>query len=181
MEEKIEKKKIVKQRKITSSRLKNIALYYLERFETSKSNLRNVLRRRVDKYAFENKEYDKSESYVWIDEIISEFNRLGYVNDERYANLQIERHIRAGKSLLYIQGKLREKGIAEDLIKSLLEESEYDPREAAQTFARKKKIGPYRSSLEEREEYKQKDMGSMARAGFSYDVIIKILDIDEEF
>ena len=50
-----------KRRKIpkppTKSRLMNIALYYLERFESSEENLRMVLHRRIDKYAFLNKDY----------------------------------------------------------------------------------------------------------------------------
>ena len=63
-------KKRKPQRKITKQRLKNIALYYLERFETSVDNLKNVLKRRVDKYAYENPDYDKSEAYEWINELV---------------------------------------------------------------------------------------------------------------
>jgi hypothetical protein len=47
----------------TKARLRNIALYYLERFESSKDNLRAVLRRRIDKYVFVNKEYNPEEAY----------------------------------------------------------------------------------------------------------------------
>ena len=43
-------------KKITPQRLKNIGLYYLQRFESSVENLRGVLRRRVDAYAKENPE-----------------------------------------------------------------------------------------------------------------------------
>ncbi len=38
-------------KKITKLRLKNIGLYYLERFESSVDNLRQVLMRRVNDYA----------------------------------------------------------------------------------------------------------------------------------
>ena len=40
-------------KKITPQRLKNIGLYYLQRFESSVENLRQVLHRRVDVYAKE--------------------------------------------------------------------------------------------------------------------------------
>lgn len=42
-----------KKRKITPERLKNIALYYLERFDSSADNLRRVLNRRVFDHARE--------------------------------------------------------------------------------------------------------------------------------
>ena len=82
------KKKVLK--KITKQRLKNIGLYYLERFESSVQNLRDVLKRRVDKYAYENKDFDKAQAYQWIEEVLEEFQKLNYVNDERYAELKIK-------------------------------------------------------------------------------------------
>ena len=56
-------------RKITKQRLKNIALYYLQRFESSVDNLRRVLQKRVSDYAYQNKDYDRSEALDWIEEI----------------------------------------------------------------------------------------------------------------
>ena len=43
-------------KKITPVRLKNIALYYLKRFETTQAGLRAVLKRRVDAYWYYDKE-----------------------------------------------------------------------------------------------------------------------------
>ena len=57
-------------KKPSKARLRNIALYYLERFETSEDNLRAVLRRRIDKYAFFDKEYNPMEAYAWADEVV---------------------------------------------------------------------------------------------------------------
>ena len=53
-EENIIQKKVKVLRKITPQRLKNIALYYLKRFESSVANLRSVLQRRVNDYAYQN-------------------------------------------------------------------------------------------------------------------------------
>ena len=99
-------KKIPK--KITPQRLKNIALYYLKRFETSEYNLRNVLKRRIDDYAYWNKEFNKKEAYQWLDELVDDFVRLGYVNDERFAEIKIRGYLGAGKSPRYILNKLKE-------------------------------------------------------------------------
>ena len=59
------KKKNLK--KITKQRLKNIALYYLKRFESSVENLRQVLKRRTNDYSYNNPDFDKNEAYIWIE------------------------------------------------------------------------------------------------------------------
>ena len=43
---------------ITPTLLKNIALYYLKRFETTSAGLRQVLRKSINDYAYQNKEFD---------------------------------------------------------------------------------------------------------------------------
>lgn len=169
-------KKVKTVRKITKKRLKNIGLYYLKRFESSTENLRSVLKRRVDKYAFIFSDFDKVEAYQWIDELIEEFEGLGYIDDERYATIKVKAYINSGKSAKYIQGKLRQKGVDEQTVENLLNEQEYNPFEMALKFAKKKKIGPFRERDEERAELKQKDMTKLVQAGFDYDTVLEVLD-----
>ncbi|MFR2532193.1 MAG: RecX family transcriptional regulator, partial [Alphaproteobacteria bacterium] len=88
-------------KKVTKTRLKNIGLYYLERFESSVDNLRQVLTKRVNDYAFQNPGYDKSEALGWIEELLADFERYGYLNDSRYAELKIRDYLAAGKSARY--------------------------------------------------------------------------------
>lgn len=173
-------KKIKVLKKITKQRLKNIALYYLKRYESSVENLRQVLKRRVNDYAYQNKEFDKSEAYGWIEEIVSDFEGYGYVNDERFIEIRVRDYINAGKSTRYIRGKLREKGISEELAGSVLENQEYDEFETALKLARKKHIGPFRVDEEIRFENRQKDMGTLVRAGFNYDIVLQVLDYQPE-
>lgn len=165
-------------KKITKVRLKNIGLYYLERFESSVDNLRQVLLRRVNDYAYQNPGYDKTEAIAWIEEILQEFSGYGYLNDARYAELKIRDYLAAGKSVRYIKGKLLQKGISEAKAEELLAEQEYNPEELALKLAKKKKIGPFRSSEEERRENRQKDLGVLVRAGFDYAVAQTILGAD---
>lgn len=176
--EKPKKKKVLK--KITPQRLRNIALYYLKRYETSTANLRQVLRKRVNDYAFYNKEFDKQEAYAWIEDIVADFLRYGYVNDERFAEIKIRDYKQMGKSVRYIKAKLKEKGLSDDLVEQLLETQDYDELEAALKFARKKRIGRFRAT-DKQAEYKQKDMAALARAGFSYDVVCEVCQMHEDF
>lgn len=178
-EENIIQKKVKVLRKITPQRLKNIALYYLKRFESSVANLRSVLQRRVNDYAYQNKEFDRGEAYQWIEDILADFQRYGYLNDRRYAEIKIKDYMSAGKSVRYIKGKMREKGIDEEILSALLEDQEYDEFEAALKLAKKKHIGPFRTDDEARFENRQKDMGTLVRAGFSYDVVQRVVGYEE--
>lgn len=179
-EEDKSQKKVRSLRKITPQRLKNIALYYLKRFESSVANLRGVLQRRVNDYAYLNKDFDKVEAYQWIEEILSDFQKFNYLNDTRYSEIKIRDYVAAGKSPRYIHGKLREKGIDENVISQLLEQQNYSPYDAALKLARKKHIGPYSSSEEIRRERRSKDMAILARAGFDYEVVVGVLDAELE-
>lgn len=165
------------QKKITPQRLKNIGLYYLQRFESSVENLRGVLRRRVDAYAKENPEWCKNEAYEWIEDILAEFERLHYLDDERFAQMKVRNYLNAGKPARYICIKLRQKGISETKINNILAEQEYNPLQMALKLAKRKKIGPYRPE-EQRREFRQKDMGTLVRAGFDYDVVCEVLNMD---
>lgn len=163
-------------RKMTKVRIKNIGLYYLKRFESSVANLRSVLRRRVNDYAFHTPEFVKQEGYDWIEEVLSDFQRVGYLNDARYSELKIKDYMAAGKSPRYIHGKLREKGIDENLIEKLIAEQDFDPFESALKLARKRRIGPFSASEKVRKERRSKDLAILVRAGFDYDVAVKVLE-----
>lgn len=165
------------QKKITLQRLKNIALYYLKRYESSVENLRGVLMRRVDAYSRENPQWDKTEAYQWIEEILENFERLHYLDDNRFTEIKVRSYLNAGKPARYIQEKLRLKGISLAEINAVLQEQEYDPLQMALKLAKRKKIGPYRTE-KQRHEYRQKDMGTLIRAGFDYDVVCQVLNME---
>lgn len=165
---------------MTKVRLKNIGLYYLKRFESSVANLRSVLRRRVNDYAYHTPGFAKQEAYDWIEELLSDFQRVGYLDDARYGEMKVKDYMAAGKSPRYIQGKLREKGIDENLIERLISEQDYDPFESALKLARKKRIGPYSPDEQIRAERRSKDLAILVRAGFDYDVAVRVLESQAE-
>jgi len=165
------------QKKITPQRLKNIALYYLKRFESSVENLRSVLYRRIDMYARENLEWNKQEAYQWAENVLTEFERLHYLDDSRYAEIKVRSYLNSGKPARYIENKLKQKGISADIVSEILSEQEYNPFEMALKLAKRKKIGPYRPA-ESRREFKQKDMAVLVRAGFDYDVVCDVLNYE---
>lgn len=168
------KKKTLK--KINKQRLKNIALYYLKRFDSSVENLRQVLKRRVNDYAFYNPDFNKNEAYSWIEEILADFERLKYIDDLRYSEIKIRGYLNAGKPERYIKIKMQQKGINTTLVEQILANMSFSPFEMALKFAKKKKIGPYRNDENERRANRQKDLATIIRAGFDYDVASDVLE-----
>ena len=142
-------------KKITPQRLKNIALYYLERYEASSQKLRTVLRRRLIKARQE--QIVPPEANTWVEQVVAEMLRLGYVNDERFAENTVRRLSGSGKSRSYIRIKLKLAGISDEMIESAL--SDTDELTQARLMIKKKHLGT---------DF-QRDLARLARAGFSYE------------
>ncbi len=167
-------------KKISKQRLKNIALYYLQRYEASTKSLADVLKRRVDKYAFENKDWaEKQMAYQWISELIEELVGYKYVDDDRFAQMKVAAYIRAGKSLRYIKEKLSQKGIKDQVVDAIAQELEYSPYNNALQVAQKKKLGTFK--LNYTQETLQKDFAKMLRYGFDYQTIKDVFNSNEDF
>jgi len=169
-------------KKVTKDRLNNIALYYLERFDSSVSNLRNVLFRRVNKAKYFHEDMDMGEALLWIEEVVEKMISFGYVDDERFTKNQVERLIAKGNSTKAIKSKLINKGISQDLISKYLEHfsEEFNDIDlvAAIKYLRKRRFWIYRP-IEKREERKEKDMAALVRNGFSYDIVSKLFSIED--
>jgi len=160
----------------TKARLRNIALYYLDRFESSEENLRIVLKRRIDKYAFFDKSYNPTVAYQWAEEVIDECLSQNFVNDERYAEFKVNNYLVAGKSRRYIEQKLKQKGIDEHVVAQFFNDDNYSELDTALNFAKKKRIGRFRENESARLENRQKDLAALVRAGFDYDVAKEVLE-----
>lgn len=163
-------------------RLRNIALYHLERFSTSAENLRRVLERRVYKAA-RHHETDMDQAKAWIQEIVDGLVISGAVNDQQYADGKTLSMLRRGQSVRKIQAYLASKGIARDTTERALSaatESIGSPDLlAAKTYAMRRKLGPFRISVASPES-KQKELAALGRAGFKYDIAQRIVEAESE-
>ncbi len=170
------KKSIAKEmkspKKITYKRLENIALYYLNRYESSTANLVAVLTRRIDK-ALKFHEFDREEAVSWAIQVAEKMQSYGYIDDKRYIENQVRILSNKGNSKKMIKQKLIAKGCLREDVEAGLSE-DIDDYQLAMRFAEKKKIGPF-AKREVTPEQRQKDMMKMARQGFSYDVILRLL------
>jgi regulatory protein len=167
---------------VTPQSLRNAALNYIDKFATSRENLRQVLMRRVQK---SNYYHDTSvqDGIDWIEELLNKLEEAKFINDRIYAEGRAGALHRKGTSLKVIRLKLIEKGISEDdiafALEALEEETDSDnlERDAAIALARRRRLGPWRLP-EKRADFKEKDLAAMARAGFSYDMAREIIEAE---
>ncbi|MDA1023900.1 MAG: RecX family transcriptional regulator [Proteobacteria bacterium] len=171
------RKKDAKPRKATPRHLENSALYYLQRFATSSENLKRVLMRKVARSAYVH-DTDVAESEAFVQDLIARFQRSGLLDDAVFAKGRAETLHRRGNSGRQIRAKLRQKGVADDDIDTALAalgdggEAELA---AALNYAKRRRFGPF-AAKRPTPEQREKQLASLARAGFSYDVARRVLE-----
>ncbi len=164
---------------LTREELERAALRYLERFDTSEKNLRRVLRGFVQKVAKERGADAAQGGRELTDELIARYRESGLVSDARFASALALGLRRRGASRRAIAEKLRTRGVAEDVAAAALVEADRDgggdpELEAARAFVRRRRLGPHRPEAERAKNHR-KDLGALARAGFSFDVARRAL------
>lgn len=160
-------------RKMTAKRLHNIALAYLDRYETSEAGFRAVLERRVFKSAIAHDE-DPDTFTAMIEAEVKKALDAGFIDNARFATNQVYQQRGRGASARAIQARLKAKGVDEELIQGALEKDERDDEAAAARYARRRRLGPYR--LRDREERRERDLAALCRAGFSFSLAARIID-----
>ncbi len=169
-------------KRVTPQYLENAALYYLERFASSTSNLRRVLMRKVDLSAKAHGT-DREEGARWVDELLARYVRSGLLNDETYARMRTESLHRRGASTRLIAQKLAGKGIGRDEADKALDSLREDvgpdlDLSAALALAKRRRLGPYRLP-EQRAVHREKDMAALGRAGFGYEIARRVVDAED--
>jgi len=155
--------------------LEGAALRYLERFDCSVERLRKVLMERVAKAARLGAP-GAEEAPAIVLELLTRYQGSGLINDQRFAKNFAERQRDRGASRRMIEQKLRARGISAEVVQELMprEGSAQSELEAAQAFARRRRLGPHRKP-ETREAFRRKDLMAMARAGFNYDTASRVV------
>ena len=164
-----------------TTNLKDLAYSYLEKYSPSKQQLKVYL---LKKYLTKIKgTKSKKEVTSIIDEIILNLEKNRILNDEMYSDSKARLFLRRGYSLNKINHSLRNKGIDGKFIKQSLDKIKEDEIEpdfvSALKLCKRRRIGPLRPGAN-RELFYKKDMGILARGGFSFDLSKRILDLDSE-
>ena len=151
-------------------KLLKYAIDYLSKYDSSKRNLINLLKRKIFRLKITN--FEKSKLINMIDSVIINLEKNKFIDDDRYSSIKILSLSKLGKSKNFISNYLIKKGIDKTQIQknlNLMENNNNDwELDSAKIFVKKKRL------LEKNEIYEKK-LAKMARAGFSYDICKKIL------
>ena len=155
---------------MNEKKLLKYAIDYLSKYDSSKNNLENVLKRKILRLNITN--YEKGKLINKIKNIIIKLEKNKFIDDDRYSSTKILSLSNSGRSKNFISYYLIKKGVNKSQIQNNLNLMKQDndnwELESAKIFAKKKKL------LEKNESYEKK-LAKMARAGFSYDICKKIL------
>lgn len=171
----------------------NAALFYLSRFAASEHSLRRVLENRLRRTALRNPDFaantelQQSLQQV-IEALIERHKKSGVLNDVAFAETKVRSMRRAGRSSRDIKMRLvKGSGVAAPIVDTVLGQdedagdAETAELQAALKLAKRRKMGAFAASPADFEQ-QRKNFATMARAGFGFDVIKKVLggDIPEE-
>ncbi len=163
--------------------LKDLAYSYLEKYSPSKQQLKVYL---LKKYLTKIKgTSSKKEISSIIDEIILSLEKNRILNDQLFSDSKARMFLKRGYSINKINQSLRSKGIESKYIKETIDkikENEIEPDfVSALKLCKRRRIGPLRPQAN-RELFFKKDMGILARGGFSFDMSKRVLNLEiQEF
>lgn len=164
-------------RRITEQSLTNAALFYLQRYSATERRLKTVLTRKIRRAAQRldsARVPSEKEVKLLLELVVVKLKRLGFVDDARLAEHSAEVLARGGKSRRSIALKLRQKGVATAEVEQALSKVSANDEDAVWTFARKKRLGPFRAA--DRQAHREKDLARLVRGGFSFSLARAVID-----
>lgn len=169
--------------------LKNLAVFYCSKRETSRASLGNYLQRKCRSQKIED-----SISTPWINAVLDECEESNVVNDQRYADYLIRDYTARGKGKRYIEQKLKEKGVNKEarefstneddeltratlLAKKIIKNFTAKVSRKAEKKAEKDKLSKkYQRPTNEQFELKRKMLQKLITSGFSMELSRKAVD-----
>jgi len=148
---------------------------HIERWLATEERLRRLLWKRVGRaQSFHGG--CREDAAPLVEEVIAALRASGGIDDRGLALRWIAHLRQRGASRRRIAAKLRAKGVSALLIEEGFALCEEGPeavkaeRQAAEDYARRRRLGVHRRPPQHDRARLQKDLASMARAGFSYDL-----------
>ena len=164
-------------------RMMNKAVDYLGRYSSSRYKLSQILLRFASRKLTD---YDADDIAAAIQKTIDQCDQLGYLDDRQFAVTVARSQRRLGRSQAMIRQRLRQHALNDDIIVHALAKADENigngDLQAAIRFAQRRRLGPFakRDSAPNQRldphEWKKRDLGAMARAGFSVVVSQQILN-----
>ena len=167
--------------KVTIEEMTNFALNYVEKFAPSKQQLKTYLLKKYLNSKTPN--IKKTDISDLIDIVLEDLEKSKFINDKFYSESKAKSLIQRGTSINKIRNYLFSKGVGEKYIKNTIEKI-YEKNDDQDFFSaikicKKKRIGPSRHD-DNRSLFYKKDIGVLARSGFTFEVSKRVMDLDKE-
>jgi regulatory protein len=164
-------------RKATPAYLERAALFYLERYAAPVEHVRRLLLVKVARSArFHGT--DAEAGAAAVESLIARLTQAGALDDAAYAAARARSLARRGASARGIRSRLLRKGVAPVLIDQALaglaDVVDEPELAAALTFARRRRLGPYRTAA--RAENRERDLAALGRQGFDLALARRVID-----
>jgi regulatory protein len=161
------------------------ALNHLARYAATEASLRSVLMRRVDRWGRLQTDPDAAAPAITaareaIEGVIARLVQAGAIDDTAFAESRAKSLVRNGQSNRAVQARLIAKGVAPDLARTASVNEADTELAAALVLVRKRRIGAYRAAEDADATIRMREMGVLARAGFSRDIAQRALDTPRE-
>ena len=162
-----------------------MALTYLARYAATEAGLRRILKRKVDLWARVQPDAEAAAPAIEaarasIETVIGRLMQAGAVSDAAFADSRARSLVRAGQSNRAVQSRLIAKGVAPDLARSASAGEPETELAAALVLMRKRRAGPFRAQQQTAPAIRVKELGVLARAGFSREIAEQALDMPRE-
>jgi regulatory protein len=165
----------------TEESLKEAALAYALRFPGTTERLRTHLHKKVNEAMQAG--VAPSHAWRWIEPVIETLTRVRVLDDSTWAEHRAQSLHRRGRSSRVIARDLVHKHTSPPSVEhalTALSESGATDWLAAVTLAKKKRLGPFGPSVaadrEAQMKLRAKQLGTLARAGFSFEIARRIVD-----
>lgn len=158
--------------------IRALALHYVGRYATTEARLRHYLARKLRERG-----WAESAAPPEIEKLVSEFVRLGYVDDESFAANRAASLLRRGYGEKRIGSALRQAGIASGKAEFAAQMDRDSARSAALAFAQRRRFGPFGPPLPDAKT-RTRVVTAFLRAGHSFEIVREILAIapdDDDF
>ena len=166
-------------------RMMSKAVDYLGRYASSRHKLGQILQRFAKRKLTD---YDADDIAAAIQQTIDQCSQLGYLDDRQFAVTIVRSQRRLGRSQAMIRQLLRQHALGDDIIAHARVEADENSvngdLQAAIRFAQRRRLGPFAQRYRAHHQHlkphqwKKRDLGAMARAGFSKLISQQVLDHD---
>ena len=145
------------------------ALRYVAKYATTRSKLRDYLRRKIRERGWSGTDEPA------VDALVERMARSGMVDDATYALSKARSLSERGYGAGRIGQALRASGVGEEDGAGARELAEERAADAAIRFARRRRIGPFASERAD-PRTREKSLAAMVRAGHGFEIARKLVD-----